>query len=539
MPARQVGGVVRAPLSPAGALADVGGRASTNTLGAMSDEDTITAERASESDMTALPVARHKTALSRTALSRPIARAVDDNLITNSTTVFDYGCGRGGDLRRLNELGIKCAGWDPKFRPSAARESAELVNIGYVVNVIDDARERDEALRSAWRLARHVLIVSARLENDCRQLQGNSCKDGVLTSTGTFQKLYTQESLRDWVESTLQAKSVAAAPGIFYVFREPVIEQAFLATRVRRAAPRVRVRVSEALFAEHQQLLAGLMEFVEARGRLPRGGEFEAAPAIIEALGGLSNAFQIVKRVTGEERWDRVRVGRSEDLLVYLGLSRFGRRPRLSHLPEDLQFDIKDLFGSYKAGCAQADRLLYSVADAERVSEAARATRVGKRTPSALYVHVTALSELAPVLRVLDGCAKALVGTIDEATLVKFHLDRPAVSYLDYPDFETQAHPALRSGYIVRLDQLRVDYRNYADHLNPPILHRKETFIATSHPLYNRFARLTRSEARAGLYREPSRIGTRQGWQSVLAREGVVIAGHTVRVDRARLAESH
>ncbi len=470
------------------------------------------------------PIARHKTALARTALSRPMTRALEDQLITDTTSVFDYGCGRGGDVQRLRKLGISADGWDPAFRPTAPRRPAEVVNLGYVVNVIENANERNRALKDAWKLAGHVLVVSARLESDSLSLEGASCNDGVLTSTGTFQKLFTQESLRNWIEATLERPTVTAAPGIFYVFREPILEQAFLATRVRRAAPRA--RVSQALFAEHQELLRELIGFVEDRGRLPKRDELTAAPAIIEALGGLRNAFRIIKRVTGEEHWDRVRLARSEDLLVYLALSRFGRRPTLSQLPENLQHDVKDFFGSYKAGCEQADRLLFAVADQERLAAGMRASTVGKTTHSSLYVHTSAVDELAPILRVLDGCAQALVGTIEEATLVKFHLDRPAVSYLDYPDFDTEPHPALRSGYIVRLDALRVDYRDYRGHLNPPILHRKELFVTRKHPLHRRFARLTASEERAGLFAEPQRIGNRRAWAELLEERRLTLRGH-------------
>ena len=42
----------------------------------------------------------------------------------------------------------------------------------------------------------------------------------------------------------------------------------------------------------------------------------------------------------------------------------------------------------------------------------------------------------------------------------------------------------------------RDDYRRRE---NPPILHRKETFLPADHPLHSKFARLTREEEKAGL----------------------------------------
>lgn len=453
-----------------------------------------------------------------------MARALDDDLVSESTTVFDFGCGRGGDLRRLKRLGIACSGYDLNHRPNAPLKPAQLVNLGFVVNVIEDPAERDRTLLKAWSLAKHVLVVAARLESDGRAPAGEEHGDGLVTSTGTFQKLYTQAELRAWIENTLQRSAVAAAPGIFYVFREPALEQALLARRVQRTG--VRPRISQALFEQHEDLLRRLMTFYEEHGRLPRAGETPDHAELCEELGSPRAAFAVIRRLTGDEPWDRVRDARTSDLLVYLALARFGRRARPSELPDGLRYDIRDLFGSHKAACEQADRLLFAIADVERVREACRSARVGKLLPTSLYVHVDALGELAPVLRVIEGTARALIGQVDEATLVKIHTDQPAISYLEYPAFDSDPHPALRSGYIVRLDSLRADYRDYSRHSNPPILHRKEAFVSSDDPRRSKFERLTAQEVRAGLYADPARIGTAAGWLRALEARGLRHAGH-------------
>jgi len=61
---------------------------------------------------------------------------------------------------------------------------------------------------------------------------------------------------------------------------------------------------------------------------------------------------------------------------------------------------------------------------------------------------------------------------------------------------------------------------------NPPILHRKETFLAAERPLRAKFARLTRLEEAKGLFAHVSRIGMRDGWEAVLAAKGLRLAGH-------------
>ena len=50
--------------------------------------------------------------------------------------------------------------------------------------------------------------------------------------------------------------------------------------------------------------------------------------------------------------------------------------------------------------------------------------------------------------------------------------------------------------------------------------------MAADHPLHADFARLTRLEEAKGLYADPARIGTRDGWEAVLAAKGLRLSGH-------------
>ncbi len=474
--------------------------------------------------------ARGRTALHRTELSLPVRVAVEDELIVaGRTQVLDYGCGRGGDVARLRRLGVRCVGWDPSHRPRGRRTASDVVNLGYVVNVIEDPAERRATLRRAWELAEEALVVSGRPVSEARELEGEPCGDGVRTSTGSFQRFYSQDELRGWIDTTLGVRAAAAAPGVFVVFRHPAREQEWLLRRVRRT--RRVAPVSRELLQRHEAELAPLLEFVGERGRLPRGGELDGEAAIEERFGTLRNAFAVVRRVTGDERWDRIRDLRSQDLLVFLALSRFDRRPRPSELPDEIRLDVRDLFGSHASACRQADRLLAELANEDRVREAATAAGVGKRMPAALYVHGDAVGRLPPILRVMDGVARRLIGDVGHAVVVKLHLDRPAVSYLSYPDFDADPHPALHSGYIVALDRLRCDFRDYSGHSNPPILHRKELLLAPDDPRHDRFAALTRQEERAGLYTDPSAIGTRRAWDAMVAASGLRHRGHRLEKD--------
>ena len=476
------------------------------------------------------PVARHKTAMSRAALSRPMATAVRDEILKPTNSVFDYGCGRGDDIRHLSALGFTVAGWDPTHRPNAERRKADIVNLGYVVNVIERPDERAATLRQAWDLARDVLVVSSRLTWEARNLEGRPLGDGLLTSKGTFQKLYDQSELATWIESTLGTQAHAAAPGVFYVFRDSAAAQQFLANRVHTYRPRVQLD-PHALYEDNRDALEPLFAFMRQHARPPRSGELyeEQLSAIKDAVGSVGRAQQLIRKITEDSYWEQVAIQRRAELLIYIALSRFSRRPRFNQLGRTLATDIRTHFHDYKTACLQADRLLLACGDPAIVLVNARSSRVGKQTPTALYVHKSALWQLPPVLQVYKGCARVLSGTVEQANLVKLSVVEPQVSYLSYPRFDQDAHPTLSSAVTVNLRRLSVDWRDYRNSQNPPLLHRKEEFLATDNPRRELYKRLTKAEQRAGLYDNPSEIGTLSGWTSALNNAGVEVYGHRLR----------
>ncbi|MEY4530785.1 MAG: hypothetical protein RLZZ156_1506, partial [Deinococcota bacterium] len=142
---------------------------------------------------------RQRTAMTRINLSKPVALAMQQAVLSPEQTFFDYGCGRGGDIQRLTESGYKASGWDPAFAPDSPKSSADVVNLGYVINVIEDPRERVQTLEAAWQLTQQVLVVSARPDWEANSIQGKPFRDGFLTSTGTFQRFYAQQELKDWI----------------------------------------------------------------------------------------------------------------------------------------------------------------------------------------------------------------------------------------------------------------------------------------------------------------------------------------------------
>jgi DNA phosphorothioation-associated putative methyltransferase len=470
---------------------------------------------------------RGATALGRSGLSRPAAVALEAGLLPDGATFFDYGCGRGDDVRRLAALGYETGGWDPAHRADAPLRPGDIVNFGYVANVIEDQQERAEALRNAWTLSKQVLVVAARCDWEEPKLAGRLYADGILTRKGTFQKFFTQEELRDWIDATLEVHSLAAAPGIFFVFRDEARAQAFLAARVRHR-PRILQRqgLSEALYERNRDVLDHVVSFIQNRGRAPEGFELSEADAIRDRFGSLDSALKLLRRVLGNEFWIAARAAATEDLLVYLALAAFGGRPKVGALPEDIRLDVKAAFGSYKNACEAADNLLFKAGDEAAIDRACRDSAIGKLTREALYVHSSCLSRLSSLLRVYEGCARTLAGSVEGTTLIKLHHDEPKISYLVYPVFDHDPHPALAESVRVDLKRQTIRIINFREWDNPPVLHRKEAMVSADYPGRQKFARLTVLEDRLGLLADPASIGTRDRWQERVRNAGYSFHGH-------------
>jgi DNA phosphorothioation-associated putative methyltransferase len=474
-----------------------------------------------------LPIARHKTAIRRGDFSLPVKCLLRDGLLDANVSLFDYGCGHGENIWLLSETGIRCEGWDPVYRPGVSHVPSDIVNLGYVINVIEDPIERTATLQSAWALCQKMIAVSAQIKIPGPGTSQTEFGDGVVTRLGTFQKYFTQAELREYIQSALGADAIPAALGVFYVFKDESLRQQYLATHYQRPTTTPKRQSTEAKFEVHRELLEPLMAAISAYGRLPEPDEFECS-AIVEKIGSVKRAFALIKNVTGTEAWDAIRQRRSEDMLVYLALSRFRSRPPIRKLPLGLQRDIRAFFGSYKRACDRADALLFLAGDAEAIDAECRQSNVGKLLPTAIYVHRSALAHLAPLLRIFEGCARSYVGEIAEANLIKLHRYSGKVSYLSYPKFEKDPHPTLALSVKVSLRSLELDCYNYSTTENPPILHRKETFLHGDHPLYAKFHRLTQQEERCGLLDETNLIGTQRGWQNRLQESGVTLRGHRV-----------
>jgi DNA phosphorothioation-associated putative methyltransferase len=229
-------------------------------------------------------------------------------------------------------MGLTSSGWDPYFRPDVPHTPADVVNMGYVINVIEDTAERRQALMNAWNLAQKVLIVAAQVLIDDRTRGVIAYGDGIITSRNTFQKYFEQEELKAYIDQVLGVDAIPVALGIYFVFRDEAQAETFRASRFRSraTAPRIRLKVNK--FEEYRELLQPLMDFYTDRGRLPAAEELGTAAlgSLQSEFGSIKRAFNVILKATDAGEWDAIADKRRNDLTGLPGPQPLRQTPQIS-----------------------------------------------------------------------------------------------------------------------------------------------------------------------------------------------------------------
>jgi DNA phosphorothioation-associated putative methyltransferase len=456
-------------------------------------------------------VQRHLTALARNGLSAPIQLLFRHGMLPPGITFFDYGCGRGSDVGALVAEGIDSRGWDPHYAADQPIVEADVVNLGFVVNVIEDPAERVDALQRAFRLARRVMSVSAMLYGS--EQPGKPYRDGFITSRNTFQKYFSQGELKDYIEHVLHQEAFMVAPGIAFVFADKELEQRFnagryrttgiatrlLAARVRRVRepllPRLRIQRPRAISKAEQQfalarpLLDRLWSQALDLGRLPEPDEVAAADEINQQVGSLGRAFRLLSLHYDQNLLVEASRTRTDDLRLYAATLQFAKRKAYRQLETRLQRDIRAFFGDYRAAQAAGLRLLMDAASPIKLLEACQdaATQgLGWLDEAhSLQLHISLVERLPVVLRAYVACGLLLWDSISEVQLVKIHIGSGKLTLLEFDDFDTNPLPRLRRRIKVNVRKQDQDVFEYesSGHASP-LLYRKSRFLHEDMPGY-------------------------------------------------------
>jgi DNA phosphorothioation-associated putative methyltransferase len=443
-------------------------------------------------------IERHRTALSRASLSAPVQSLLRDGLLRTGKLFFDYGCGRGDDLAALQGNGYDVQGWDPYYRPESKLREAHVVNLGFVINVIEDPIERAHALIGAFDLATEVLAVAAMLATEIHLFNGRTFGDGVVTRRNTFQKYYSQSELQEFIEATLDQDAYPASPGVFYVFKSRSAEQNYLlgkssdrfrvarlwrepsiAIRSPRPSPPAKIKTAET--EEAVEYLNLLWNTALELGRAPGDEEMPNPERARSIFGSHKRALKTCFACHDLDQLASASTNRRNDILVMLAIQFFGRRRRFSQLNTRLRNDIKEFFGSLQQAELAAQKLLFSVQDKSIIfaacNEAAALGLGWLEIGHSLQLHTSLIPQLPAVLRVYIACATTLAGSLDAFDLVKAHIESGKVTLMRFNNFAESPLPELQCRIKVKLREQDLDIFEYNDAHSPTLLYFKSRFI--------------------------------------------------------------
>jgi DNA phosphorothioation-associated putative methyltransferase len=443
---------------------------------------------------TSKKIDREKTAIVRYNLSAPMKALAKNGFLEGQYSIFDYGCGRGDDLRELEAHGLDALGWDPNFLPDAELVNADLVNIGFVVNVIEERNERMEAIHGAWELTDKLLVVSAMLANEKYLEQFTPYKDGIITSRNTFQKYYTQSELKLFIELSIDDQAIAVAPGIYFIFKDKDLEQEFLQSRHRRThswehktQPNVSSKEKDQLLVSHnEELFKQFWNTCLLLGRCPAIDEFQQSKSLLEVCSTIKKAFRMAKNFYGSADLETSRQMRTEDLLVYFAVGLFGKRKGYKHQSAQTKRDIKEFFDTNKNAQSAATDLLFKIADIDSIEKECLLAKeylpasvlnneFGR--PHALTLHKQYMDLLSPLLRLYVCSALQLYGELDDIQLIKIHVTSGKLTLLGYESFDIIDQPLLRERVKIKMAEQDVDFFDYADTEKAPVLLNKTNYL--------------------------------------------------------------
>ena len=427
-----------------------------------------------------MEVRRDRTAIARSDLSRPVQLLIGSGVLTPEHTFFDYGCGLGDDVRFLQSLGYVAHGWDPAYRPDETRRGATVVNLGYVLNVIERPAERADALRQAFELAQTCLCVAVLVGSAAYAGEAQSYGDGVLTSRRTFQRYYRQEEVVRYLEEVLAVAPIPLEAGVFLVFRRSADAHAFLLNRIQRSVPLIhgvprqrkrllRNALMSTFQTEHAEKWTAYVDFVSARGRPPGGGETDGLR--IAAEHGLvpADLWEAATGLLPEEGLADQQRRRTNQYLVFMAICRFRGVPRLSDLPVTSRFDIRHYFRSYSRLKQLSDKHLFAAGDEVRVARLCESAPVGVNTADGYFVARRDLTSLDPTLQIYARLGELFSGDLDHMDVIKIHKTSPRLSLFALSDMQ-ETIPRLKSRVKIDLQRQEVRFFDHSTSTEPELL---------------------------------------------------------------------
>lgn len=406
----------------------------------------------------------------------------ESGLVNEDSSVLDYGCGRGDDVRFLKELGVQATGWDPYYAENEKfLVEAQIVNLGFVINVIEDPSERIAVLKNSFKYAKQCLSVAVMLpsQNDASHVIPYA--DGHITSTKTFQKYYEQAEILQLLKNTFSVMPIAAAPGVFFIFKDENAEQDYLLKRqlgiVRDYDPsrlEIKRKEKERLQAAKRELqdrkraanLARAREFdrlakqvAQQTLKMGRKPTLDELPSHIrrklrDGDFRYATVFSAASRMfTAQELNAAVQV-KKENLLLFFSMYLFSGRPKYNSLSASLQKDVRLYFTSMAATEKAAKEFLYSLGNDDLLHDdslLAAGDSTGYLENDKLVLLAENVGKLPLRLRGLLSVANRISGQLPSHHIIKIHIKSKKITYLVVDDWNAAAIPRIIDRVIVDL----------------------------------------------------------------------------------------
>ena len=269
----------------------------------------------------------------------------------------------------------------------------------------------------------------------------------------------------------MSTKAVAVGAGLFYVFKDELEEQEFLARRqrIKREWNQLSAREKAAPTVDHQALIEKHLDLFKDfwgvcldYGRPPANDEFERSDEIRKIIGSHRKALHASKEYFGADDYQAAKMGRKKDLTVFLALSFFDRHRAYSRMPISLQRDIRAFFEKPAMAYDFAKQALFAISDTSLIQAACE--KAHKKIDCGHLVEGHSftfrkkyIDDLPPVLRIYVGCATQLYGDLDPVNMVKIHMTSGKLTLLIYDDFDKPL-PLLKERIKIRMRDQEVDY---------------------------------------------------------------------------------
>lgn len=441
---------------------------------------------------------RERTAISRSQFSSPFQILDQVGLVNDQFSYLDYGCGLGGDASILESLGLLVSAWDPNHRPEGELVARDIVNLGFVINVIEDREERADALLKAYALSKKLLVISAMIASEAHILKFQPYKDGVITSRNTFQKYYSQEDLRGYIRDVIDKDPVPMGQGVFGIFSDPALEFLYFQNKFRA---RGKDRVVRRMLSdpERKKILVNdnLEELISYWNRCLERGHLASKKSDVGSEKLLS-VFKTVSRVNAIilEEFDEAELFQSqrrrrEELILVFSILRFSGKIIFKQLSPEQQSAVRSHFSNVTELNEAIEEQFSKLTDTSQIEQLAvewsEEEGVGfVEEGKSLTFHKTFYSSLPLTLKLYVSCAEQLYSDFDVIQLIKIHFHTGKVSFMGYDNFSSSPIPMLRERIKVELWSQNVRFYDYIYEHTPKPLYLKSLFQDVSFEDYSK-----------------------------------------------------